>query len=109
MLIFIQFPELNGNVYGEENDTIKNNKDQDVTIKVGETLEETFQCLSEALGDDLESARSLAEASHREFSLQELNVDSFPPEEDEGNINLENVGVWIDPIGNIYIVNNTLL
>lgn len=86
-------------MYGEENDTIKNNKDQDVTIQVGDTVEETFRCLSVALDDDLEAARSLAEASHREFALQDLDVDSFPPEEDEKNFDLENIGVWIDPIG----------
>lgn len=56
--------------------------------------------MSEALDDDLESARSLAEASHREFSLQDLNVDSFPPEED--TIELKNIGIWIDPIGKYY-------
>lgn len=94
----LQFPELIGNVYGEENDTIKNNKGQDINIKVGETVEETLQCLFEALDDDLESARSLAEAAHKEFTLSDLNVDSYPPNEE--NIDLEKIGIWIDPIGN---------
>lgn len=94
---YLQFPELVGNVYGEENDTIKNNKGQDVNIKVGETVEETLQCLFEALDDDLESARSLAEAAHKEFTLNDLNVDSYPP--DEEIFDLEQIGIWIDPIG----------
>lgn len=96
----LQFPELDGNVFGEENDTIKNNKGQDVTIKVGKTIEETLQCLSEALDDDLESAKSLAEAAHKEFTLKDLNVDSYPIEKEE-TIDLKKIGIWIDPIGNI--------
>lgn len=85
-------------MFGEENDTIKNNKGQDVTIKVGETIEETLQCLTEALDGDLESAKSLAEAAHKEFTLKDLNVDAYPPEEE--NLDLKMVGIWIDPIGN---------
>lgn len=85
-------------MYGEENDTIKNNKGQDITIKVGETVEETLQCLSKALDDDLESAKSLAKAAHKEFGLKDLDVDSRPPETD--NFDLEKIGIWIDPIGN---------
>ncbi|KAF0751107.1 inositol polyphosphate 1-phosphatase, partial [Aphis craccivora] len=101
-----QFPELEGNVYGEENDTIQNNNGQDVTILVGETVEETFQCLSKALGDDLDSAKSLAEAAHKEFGLNDLNVDCYPPEEE--NLDLEKIGIWIDPIDstNEYISGN---
>jgi len=89
-------------VYGEENDTIQNNKGQEVTIQVGETVEETFQCLSKALDDDLDSAKSLAEAAHKEFGSKDLNVDCYPPEEE--NLDLEKIGIWIDPIGNSYIV-----
>ncbi|CAH1721734.1 unnamed protein product [Aphis gossypii] len=101
-----QFPELEGNVYGEENDTIQNNNGQDVTILVGEMVEETFQCLSKALGDDLDSAKSLAEAAHKEFGLNDLNVDCYPPEEE--NLDLEKIGIWIDPIDstNEYISGN---
>lgn len=84
-------------MYGEENDKIRNHKGIDVTVKVGETADETFRCLSEALDDDLESARSLAEAAHEEFMLEDLNVDEYPPEDDE--LNLERIAVWIDPIG----------
>ncbi|XP_025409394.1 inositol polyphosphate 1-phosphatase isoform X2 [Sipha flava] len=102
-----QFPELNGNVFGEENDTIRNNKGQDVTIKVGNTVEETLQCLSEALDDDLESAKSLAEAAHKEFTLEDLNVDSYPTGKDV-NLDLKKIGIWIDPIDstNEYINGN---
>lgn len=89
-------------MYGEENDTIQNNKGQDVTILVGETVEETLQCLSKALGDDLDSAKSLAEAAHKEFGSKDLNVDCYPPEEE--NLDLEKIGIWIDPIGNSYII-----
>lgn len=85
-------------MYGEENDKIRNNKGVDVTIRVGETVDETLRCLIEALDDDLESARSLAEAAHEQFTLSDLNVDTYPPEETI-NINIENVGIWIDPIG----------
>lgn len=91
-------------MYGEENDTIQNNNGQDVTILVGETVEETFQCLSKALGDDLVSAKSLAEAAHKEFGLNDLNVDCYPPEEE--NLDLEKIGIWIDPIGNHRILYN---
>jgi len=89
-------------VYGEENDTIQNNKGKDVTIQVGETVEETLQCLSKALGDDLDSAKSLAEAAHKEFGPKDLNVDCYPPEED--NFDLDKIGIWIDPIGNFIII-----
>ncbi|CAI6348780.1 unnamed protein product [Macrosiphum euphorbiae] len=101
-----QFPELEGNVYGEENDTIQNNKGQDVTIQVGETVEETLQCLTKALGDDLDSAKSLAEAAHKEFESKDLNVDCYPAEEE--NLDLEKIGIWIDPIDstNEYINGN---
>lgn len=89
-------------MYGEENDTIQNNKGQDVTIQVGETVEETLQCLTKALGDDLDSAKSLAEAAHKEFESKDLNVDCYPAEEE--NLDLEKIGIWIDPIGNSYII-----
>lgn len=52
----------------------------------------------------MESARSLAEAAHKEFTLSDLNVDSYPP--DEENIDLENIGIWIDPIGNFRLIIN---
>lgn len=71
----LQFPELEGNVYGEENDTIQNNKGEDVTIQVGETVEETLQCLTKALGDDLDSAQSLAEAAHKEFEPKDRSME----------------------------------
>lgn len=94
-------------MYGEENDTIQNNNGQDVTILVGETVEETFQCLSKALGDDLDSAKSLAEAAHKEFDLNDLNVDCYPPEEE--NLDLEKIGIWIDPIGNHCILYDIII
>lgn len=87
-------------MYGEENDTIQNNKGQDVTIKVGDTVAETMRCLSEALDDDLVSAESLAEAAHREFTLDDLNVDCYPRDGEEEHVDLKKIGIWIDPIGN---------
>lgn len=89
-------------MYGEENDTIQNNKGQDVTIQVGETVEETLRCLSMALDDDLDSAKSLAEAAHKEFGSADLNVDCYPPEVED--LELEQIGIWIDPIGNHIIL-----
>lgn len=87
-------------MYGEETDMIRNNKGQDVAIKVGDTVEETLRCLSVALDDDLESAKCLAEAAHAEFALRDLDVDSYPPDDAEG-FDLGTIGIWIDPIGNI--------
>ncbi|XP_050422294.1 inositol polyphosphate 1-phosphatase isoform X2 [Adelges cooleyi] len=101
-----QFPELNDSVYGEENDTIQNNVGRDVTIRVGDTVDETLECLCEALDNDLESARSLAEAAHRQFTVDQLNVDLVPP--DSEVLDLTKVGIWIDPIDstNEYISGN---
>lgn len=96
----LQFPELDGNVYGEETNKIRNNDGRDVTIGVGDTAEETFRCLSDALDDDPESARSLAEAAHDECALDDVNMDVRPADDDAENIDLHDVGVWIDPIGN---------
>lgn len=98
----LQFPELDGSVYGEETNKIRNNDGRDVTIGVGETAEETLQCLSDALDDDPESAWSLAEAAHDEFVLDDVNVDVRPADDDTENIDLHDVGVWIDPIGNLH-------
>lgn len=79
---------------------IQNNKGQDVTIKIGDTVAETLRCLSKALGDDLESAESLAKAAHQEFTFDELNVDCYPCDVEEQHVDLKKIGIWIDPIGN---------
>lgn len=71
-----------------------------MTIKVGDTVAETLHCLSEALDDDLKSAESLAEAAHQEFTLNDLDVDCYPHENEEEHIDLKRIGIWIDPIGN---------
>ncbi|XP_050541797.1 inositol polyphosphate 1-phosphatase [Daktulosphaira vitifoliae] len=99
-----QFTELANNVFGEENDKIQNNCGNDVTIKIGDSMDETFQCLLEALDDDMESARSLAVAAHKKYTLAQLNVKTLPPEKE--CLNLKEIGVWIDPIDstNEYIV-----
>lgn len=65
-------------------------------------MDETLQCLLEALDDDLESARSLAVAAHKEFALVDLKVKTLPPEREY--LNLNQIGVWIDPIGKLICV-----
>lgn len=101
-------------INGEESPNFTNVDGESVTIAVGETAEETAQCLGAILNGiviffiltlpyvniilpAVEAAEVLANEVHREVIYEEAllgEIPALPEDLDYGNL-----GIWIDPIG----------
>lgn len=88
----LQYPELKNNIKGEEDSTFTNSAGEKVTVQVYESVDETTECLTKVLNGNIDVAHVLAEEVHKtvnyDLDLAELYLD----------LNLENVGVIVDPI-----------
>lgn len=88
----MQYPELKGNIKGEEDSTFTNSSGDKVTVQVYDNVDETAKCLEQVLNGNDTAARLLAEEVHKsvtyDLDLAELYLE----------LNLENVGVIVDPI-----------
>lgn len=91
-LFVFQYPEFQNNIKGEEDSTFMNNGGEKVTLQVFDSVKETTECLTKVLNGNAEVAQLLAEEAHRDvvydIDLAELYIE----------LNVENIGVIIDPI-----------
>ena len=69
-----------------------------ITVQVCQSLEETAQLLTKVLDGDKVAATLLSNEVHREIDLSNVPVSDTELPED-GNINIKDLGIWIDPIG----------
>lgn len=74
-----------------------------VEVKTNET--ETAEMLEKVLNDDKTAANLLAAEVHKEIDIETINTAKLPDNCDL-NINLNDLGIWIDPIGLIHKINH---
>ncbi|XP_054726265.1 inositol polyphosphate 1-phosphatase [Anastrepha obliqua] len=88
------FPAMRDAIKGEESPNFTNADGESTVIVVGETAEETAQCLAAIL--NVEAAEVLAGEVHRDVAYEEAllgEIPVLPPDLDYSNL-----GIWIDPI-----------
>lgn len=83
---------MKSNIKGEEDSTFTNSVGDKVTVQVFDSVDETTKCLEQVLNGNDTAARLLAQEVHKnvtfDLDLAELYLE----------LNLENVGVIVDPI-----------
>jgi inositol polyphosphate 1-phosphatase len=94
--IIQEYPELEGHVLGEEDDTLTV-KGQKVPIHLSESKADTHQMLSLILDKNEHSATALTAAIH-----QPISIETDARLKDIGclDVNPEDLAIWIDPIDN---------
>lgn len=81
---------------GEESNVFSNSLGETIEVKVLDSQEATSSLLKDVLNDDAHAAELLAEAVHEDLSLSAVNTRTDVP---DNPIGINDVGVWIDPIG----------
>lgn len=94
--IEIEFPELAKVVQGEENNIFSNAMGESIIVQVCPTIEETIQLLAKVMGSDITTAELLATQVHKD--VQFLDVPMIAELPSDFSINVDDLGIWIDPI-----------
>ncbi|XP_053981958.1 inositol polyphosphate 1-phosphatase [Hylaeus anthracinus] len=92
----IEFPELAKVVQGEENNTFSNAMGESIVVEVCSTIEETTQLLAKVMGSDTATAELLATEVHKDVQFLDVPVAAELPL--DFDINISDLGIWIDPI-----------
>lgn len=93
-------------VRGEETNVFSNTLGKTVIVEVCPTFEETTQLLTEVLDDDVEIAQLLASEIHKEITLHEVPVAAETAGSWDFDIDIGDLGIWIDPIGELEFSSN---
>lgn len=91
-----QFPGLANDIRGEENNVFCNKLGESINVQVMNSVAETSNLLQKVLNGDEHAANLLATEVHREIKMQDVDTE-LPIKNFDVDIN--NVGIWIDPIG----------
>lgn len=84
-------------VEGEETNIFSNTLGESVVVRVCSTMEETTQLLTKVMGNDVVAAQLLAAEVHKDIQFSDVpNTLEIPINLD---INMDDLGIWIDPIG----------
>ncbi|XP_003701005.1 inositol polyphosphate 1-phosphatase [Megachile rotundata] len=94
--IALEFPELAKVVQGEESNTFSNALGESIVVEVCPTAEETTQLLAKVMGSDIASAELLATEVHKDVQLLDIPMVAELPS--DFDINVHDLGIWIDPI-----------
>lgn len=89
-----QFPGIGESIFGEESNKFTNTLGETVTVKIQQTAEKTKSLLASILDENKEAASILAEIVHTDVSI----CDTCSTQNLDQNLNVDNLGVWIDPI-----------
>lgn len=90
-------------VKGEETNVFSNTLGKTVIVRVCSTCMETTNLLTQVLDNDEHTAMLLASEIHRDISINEVPIDNIDLNSYHLEIDVNDVGIWIDPIGkNIY-------
>lgn len=90
-----EFPELKGDIQGEESNKFTNTLGESIQVEVCPTLEETSKLLSRVLTGNQNAADILARLVHFDAKPDFEDVDKIP---DDTQFTVEDLGIWIDPI-----------
>lgn len=95
-----KFGKLAEEVQGEENNQFTNTLGETISVEVGMTKAATANMLAKVLDGNEDAARLLADAAHEEVALDFSIVigNENLKEIESSNLNLAEVGIWIDPI-----------
>lgn len=93
-----KFPQLENNICGEESSQFTNSLGDSVCVTIGSTKEETQVCLEKVLDGNSSAACILAEEVHNSVEFESDNLGVYPELPD---MDLSQIGIWIDPIGMI--------
>ncbi|XP_043252489.1 inositol polyphosphate 1-phosphatase [Colletes gigas] len=94
--IEIEFPELAKVVQGEENNTFSNAMGESIVVEVCSTIEETTRLLAKVMGSDIDTAELLASEVHKDVQFLDVPVVAELPL--DFDIDISDLGIWIDPI-----------
>lgn len=70
---------------------------ESIIVQVCPTIEETIQLLAKVMGSDITTAELLATQVHKD--VQFLDVPMIAELPSDFSINVDDLGIWIDPIG----------
>lgn len=94
-------------VQGEENNTFSNAMGESIVVEVCPTIEETTQLLAKVMGSDIATAELLANEVHKD--VQCLDIPMIAELPSDFDIDISDLGIWIDPIGKTHIVLSFLI
>lgn len=101
VIVFIycfQYPELKGFIFGEESNKFTNNNGQEIVMEVQEDIAATFRHLVSVIDGNEKAAQLLADIIHTEISL-ETNEARVLRDKLDFELPLDELAIWIDPIG----------
>lgn len=94
-----KFPGISDTIFGEENNKFENTIGESVVVKIEKTSEGTSNLLLKVLDGNYKAANLLANVVH---SSGTVNFDEYLTKFIDENIsielNLNDIGIWIDPI-----------
>lgn len=93
-----QFPELKNSIRGEEDNKFCNTLGESIIVEIKDTPEFTSDLLSVVLNGNKIAANLLSREVHKLIQLNDVNT-SAPPNDIKLDLTLDNLGIWIDPIG----------
>lgn len=102
--IGLEFPELSQVIQGEENNTFTNVLGETIIVEVCPTYQETTNLLAKVMGNDTEIAGLLANEVHKNIRLMDVKTSRDIPK--DLSLPIEDLGIWIDPIGGNLINTN---
>ncbi|KAL6433896.1 hypothetical protein ACFW04_005839 [Cataglyphis niger] len=94
--IEIEFPELAKLVQGEETNVFSNTLGESIIVEVCSCSKETTQLLTKVMGNDAVAAELLASEVHKDIQLSDVPIMLDIPT--DFDINIDDLGIWIDPI-----------
>ncbi|XP_044742763.1 inositol polyphosphate 1-phosphatase [Chrysoperla carnea] len=92
-----EFPSLCGNIRGEESNTFSNTLNKTITVEVKDDHQETVDLLSTVLDGHTRAAELLTNEVYKNVCFESINSNKLDIPDDI-ELNLDNVGIWIDPI-----------
>lgn len=92
---------MKNSIKGEENNVFTNKLGETVVVEIKNNLDDTAELLQIVLNDDKQAAQLLAAEVHKTIFLDNIKIQGNPV--GCGDLNLNNLGVWIDPIGRLEI------
>ncbi|KMQ91776.1 inositol polyphosphate 1-phosphatase-like protein [Lasius niger] len=95
--IEIEFPELAKLVQGEETNVFSNTLGESIIVEVCPCSKDTTQLLTKVMGNDAVAAELLAAEVHKDVQLSDVPIMLEIPT--DFDINVDDLGIWIDPIG----------
>ena len=99
----MQFPALKGSVYGEESGKYSAHDGREAVVELCGSVKETTTLLTNILGEGMRGvAELLAAEAHSEVAFEWSHHEETTCSELRGfKVDFEDLGVWIDPIGEL--------